>query len=84
MWQPPSYVQGLLICKLNNTLYGLKQSSHHWYEKSVEIMTKLKFERSEVDQVVFYQRDVEKGILIIILVHVDDCSIVATAQPLID
>jgi hypothetical protein len=50
----------------------------------VDIMTKLKFERSEVDQAVFYRRDVGKGILIIILVHVDDCSIVASTQPLID
>jgi len=47
-------------------------------------MTDLKFARSEVDQAVFYRRDVGKGILIIVLVHVDDCSIVGSSQPLID
>ncbi len=84
MRQPPGYSQGSLVCKLHKTLYGLKQSGRRWYQKLVDIMTKLKFERSEVDQAVFYRRDVGKGILIIILVHVDDCSIVASTQPLID
>jgi hypothetical protein len=50
----------------------------------VDIMTKLKFSRSEVDQAVFYQRDEGRNLLIIILVHVDDCTIVASAQLLID
>jgi hypothetical protein len=47
-------------------------------------MTKLGFARSEVDQAVFYRRDEGRGILIIVLVHVDDCSIVASSQPLIN
>jgi hypothetical protein len=84
MRQPPGYAQGPLVCKLHKTLYGLKQSGRHWYQKLVEIMTALKFMRGEVDQAVFYRRDVGKGILIIVLVHVDNCSIVATTQPLID
>ena len=54
MRQPPGYAEGPLVCKLNKTLYGLKQSSCRWYQKWVEIMTALKFERSEVDQAVFY------------------------------
>ena len=47
-------------------------------------MSELKFTRSEVDQAVFYRRDIGKGILIIVLVHIDDCSIVGLSQPLID
>ena len=84
MRQPPGYANGSFICKLHKTLYGLKQSGRHWYQKLVEIMTKLRFERSEVDQAVFYRRNIEKGILIIVPVHVDDCSIIASSQPLID
>ena len=84
MRQPPGYAKGSLVCKLHKTLYGLKQSGRRWYQKLVEIMTALKFERSEVDQAVFYRRDERRGILIIVLVHVDDCSIVASSQPLID
>jgi hypothetical protein len=44
----------------------------------------LKFARSEVDQAVFYRRDARRNVLIIVLVHVDDCSIVVSSQPLID
>jgi hypothetical protein len=84
MKQPPGYAQGNLVCKLQKTLYGLKQSGRRWYQKLVEIMTKLLFLRSEVDQAVFYRRDVGRNLLIIVLVHVDDCSIVATTQPLIN
>jgi len=84
MRQPPGYSQGSLVCKLHKTLYGLKQSGRRWYQKLVDIMTALKFVRSEVDQAVFYRRDEGRGILIIVLVHVDDCSIVASSQPLID
>jgi len=47
-------------------------------------MTRMKFERSEVDQTVFYRRNKETGTLIIVSVHVNDCSIVAMSQPLID
>jgi hypothetical protein len=35
----------------------------------VEIISALKFKRSEVDQAVFYQRDVGKEILIIVLIE---------------
>ena len=44
-------------------------------------MEKLGFKRCEVDQVVFYRWGEDK--LIIVLVHVDDCTIVAKTQPLI-
>ena len=84
MKQPPGYTQGNLVCKLQKTLYGLKQSGRRWYQKLVEIMTKLLFLRSEIDQAVFYRRDIGRNLLIIVLVHVDDCSIVATTQPLIN
>ena len=84
MHQPLGYANGSFVCKLHKTLYGLKQSGHHWYQKLVEIMTKLRFERSEVDQAVFYRWNIEKGILIIIPVHINDCSIVVSSQPLID
>ena len=83
MRQPPGYAEGHLFCRLKKTLYGLKQSSHRWYQKLVEIMTKLRFSRSEVDQAVFYRWDIGRNILIIVKVHVDNCSIVASTQPLI-
>ena len=44
-------------------------------------MAALKFERSEVDQAVFYRRVGSQSM--IILVHVDDCTIIAPNLPLI-
>jgi hypothetical protein len=46
-------------------------------------MMKLSFSRSDVDQAVFYRRDESSNRLIIILVHINDYSIMATSTTLI-
>ncbi|PPQ85111.1 hypothetical protein CVT26_005400 [Gymnopilus dilepis] len=82
--QPPGYELSESkgkVCRLRKTLYGLKQSGRRWYQRLVEIMEKLGFKRCEVDQAVFYRK--KEGKLMIVLVHVDDCMLVATALPLI-
>lgn len=80
MQQPPGYhACGLpnLICRLCKTLYGLKQSGHHWYQKLVEIMlTHLGFDHSNVNQAIFFWH--EECVAIMVLVHIDDCTIAAT------
>ena len=41
MQQPPGYHapnSPKLMCQLQKTLYRLKQSSHQWYQKSIEMM----------------------------------------------
>jgi len=86
MKQPPNYPapnsKGQ-VCRLKKTLYGLKQSGRRWYQRLIKILVKfLGFSRCEVDQAVFYKRG--STLLIIVLVHVDDCTIVATALPLIN
>ena len=65
------------------SLYGLKQAGRRWYQKLVEIMTKLGFARCEGDQAVFYRRCDKTNVLIVVLVHVDDCSIVGKTNALI-
>jgi hypothetical protein len=86
MKQPPGYPLSNSpgkVCRLRKTLYGLKQSGRRWYQRLVEIMVdNLGFARCDVDQAVFFRRRGKE--LMIVLVHVDDCTIVATAQPLID
>ena len=80
MSQPPWYHAPNSIgqvCRLKKTLYGLKQSRRQWYQKLVEIMMKLRLARCDIDQAVFLRR--ETGRLIIVLVHVDDCTIAATS-----
>ena len=86
MQQPPGYhtvPNEKLVCCLQKTLYGLKQSGCCWYQKLVEIMmTHLKFSRSDVDQAVFFCHN--KGSVMIVLVHIDDCTITASSMSLIN
>ena len=57
MHQLPSYANPAhpcYICWLCKMLCGLKQSSHQWYQKLVEILIRnLRFKQCEVDQAVF-------------------------------
>ena len=71
------------VCQLIKTLYGLKQSGRCWYQKLVEIVVgNLRFTRCDVDQAVFFKRTPD-GDLIIIVIHIDDCMIVATSIAMI-
>ena len=85
MRQPPGYADPKYphrVCRLRKTLYGLKQSGRRWYQRLVEILvTKLGFKQCKVDQAVFVKQ--ERSSLTIIVVHVDDCTIAATALALI-
>ena len=84
MKQPPRYPVSpnssdvLLLLKM---LYSLKQAGRHWYQKLVEIMEALGFERCDVDQAMCYRK--KGSTLIIVLVHVDDCTIAGTSITLI-
>ena len=70
------------VCHLCKILYGLKQSGQRWYQKLIEILVKnLGFKLCEVDQAVFIKRS--KKTLIIIVVHVDDCTITASTLALV-
>ena len=63
-------------------LYGLKQSGRQWYQKLVEILIKsLRFKLCEVNQAVFIKRG--NKTVIIIVVHVDDCTIAASSLSLV-
>jgi hypothetical protein len=88
MKQPPGYPapnSAGKVCHLLKTLYGLKQSGRRWYQKLVEILVKrLEFVRSDVDQAVFYRHGGDNGhATIIVVVHVDDCTIAASTLSLI-
>ena len=80
MRQPPGYPASNSsgkVCHLLKTLYGLKQSGHRWYQKLMEILVKrLAFVRSNVDQAVFYRHNGHASIIVV--VHVDDCTIASS------
>jgi hypothetical protein len=69
---------GMRVLHLIKTLYGLKQSGHWWYQKLISIFVKLGFKQCTVDQAIYYRAIIVKGKLTVMVVHVDDCSIVAT------
>jgi Reverse transcriptase (RNA-dependent DNA polymerase) len=59
-----------LVCRLNKSIYGLKQSSKAWYEKLSHFLLSCNFKTSWADTSLFTKHN-EYGITIV-LVHVDD------------
>jgi len=75
---------GTRVLRLIKTLYRLKQSGCRWYQKLTSVFIKLGFKQYAMDQAVYYRVIVVKGELTVVVVHMDDCSIVATALCLIE
>ncbi|XP_075086252.1 uncharacterized protein LOC142168967 [Nicotiana tabacum] len=65
-----------LVCKLNKSLYGLKQASRQWYAKLTEALCTRGFRHSENDHSLFCKKD---GLLIVfVAVYVDDVILTDT------
>ena len=76
MQQPEGYVkpgEEHLVCNLEKSLYGLKQSSRRWNKVFRECIEKICFIQASADSCVFIRKDA----LTIIGVHVDDPMILA-------
>ena len=77
MTQPEGFVaQGKeqFVCKLNKSLYGLKQSPHQWYMRFDQFMMEIGYERSIKDQCV-YVNTLQGGGHVYLLLYVDDMLI---------
>ena len=77
MQQPEGYVkpgEEHLACKLEKSLYGLKQSSRCWNKAFKESVEKLGFTQASADPCVFIRKT---DTLTIIAIHVDDLMILA-------
>jgi len=74
---------GMRVLCLIKTLYGLKQSGCCWYQKLTSMFLLLGFRQCAVDQAVYFRVVVVKGKLTVMVVHVDNCTIVATTICLI-
>ena len=75
MQEPEGYMkpgEEHLVCKLEKSLYGLKQSSQGWNKAFRESVEKVGFTEASEDPCVFIR---EKDKLTIIAIHVDDLMI---------
>ncbi|KAJ0913812.1 putative RNA-directed DNA polymerase [Helianthus annuus] len=61
------------VCKLNKSLYGLKQASRNWYQKFTTSLQSLGFKSSKADHSLFLFK--KEGVFIAALIYVDDVII---------
>jgi ATP-binding cassette subfamily B (MDR/TAP) protein 1 len=62
------------VCKLHNTIYGLKQASRQWNIKATEMMSELGYMCSRNDPCIFYK--VSEGQITIVALYVVDFLVV--------
>ena len=79
MQQPDGYHEhgDDLVCKLNKSLYGLKQGANEWNKKLHEILSLNSFKRSDNDPCLYSKY--QDGEWMYVSVHVDDI-VVATSN----
>lgn len=67
-----------LVCKLVKSLYGLKQAPRCWSSKLLIILKEVGYVQSRAYYSIF--KKVEKSVITIILVYVDDLLIVGNSD----
>ena len=67
------------VCKLNKSLYGLKQSPRQWYKRFDKFMMDHKYTRSKYDPCVYLHKLQDKS-YIYLLLYVDDMLIASKSQ----
>jgi len=82
MQLPPGNPEGsdthLFVAKLWKAIYGLKQAGRTWYQALYQALLDLGFKHADYDHGVFYARTTAG--IIILAIHVDDCTITGTSQ----
>ena len=82
--QPAGFVDSSrpdMVCRLNKSLYGLKQHPRAWYSRFVTFLLTLGFTEAKSDTSLFiYRRGDETAYL---LLYVDDIVLTASSQQLL-
>ena len=66
------------FCRLNKSIYGLKQASRVWYQELDKTLCKLGLQRAKSDPCIFFKSDSES--LLIVAVYVDDLLILSNSK----
>lgn len=74
MKQPDGFAEGDLVCKLNKSLYGLKQSSRVWNERFHKFITSIGFKQSQYDHCLYISEKKEETVYL--LLYVDDLILI--------
>ena len=64
-----------MVCKLQKSIYGLKQASRSWYLKFDEVVTVNGFKKNIVDQCIYMKVSGSKYIFLVL--YVDDIFLAA-------
>ncbi|KAM2774891.1 hypothetical protein COP1_019727 [Malus domestica] len=59
-----------LVCKINKSIFGLKQASRQWYLKFDEVVSSHGFEESPSDECVYIKRN--GNYFVFLILYVDD------------
>ena len=84
MKQPEGYVvkgKKELVCKLKNSMYGLKQSPRMWNQKIDTCMMGIGFTRSKEDHCVYFKLIGDH--LIYLVLYVDDMLLIGNNKEII-
>ena len=66
-----------LVCKLKQSIYGLKQASRQWYRKFDQVITFSGFKKNTIDQCIYEKISGSKFILLVL--DVDDILLASNA-----
>ncbi|RVW88523.1 Retrovirus-related Pol polyprotein from transposon TNT 1-94 [Vitis vinifera] len=71
---PPGFEESMVknqVCKLQKSLYGLKQSPRAWFDRFTKAVLKLGYKQGQADHTLFVKKS-HAGKLAILIVYVDD------------
>ena len=73
MKQPEGFSSSVnehLVCKLNKSIYDLKQASRQWYLKFHEVVSSFSFEENVMDNCIYHKISGSK--IFFLVLYVDD------------
>lgn len=71
-----------MVCKLNKSLYGLKQASRQWFLKFSSVLIQFGLKKFAVDHSYFFKHD--NGVYLGIIIYVDDILIACSDHQLVE